>query len=591
MGAQREQTTVRWRTLAVFGLLYVAALWVGIQTTPVDGQLALAWPVAGVGVWFLDSLRGRRERGLAVLVVVLATFVLDVRIGMDPTAALCFGGVNAVHAVVGAVLLRRLLPRTTGLVEPVHVALLLVVSFTTSLGTGLLSAVVASGLMGEPFANVLLLFVVRNGGTMFVVLATVLALSPPHSRRDLLARHRVLELLLIGVVSIGVHLVVFAAPGELPLLYLATATSVWAGTRLGVARTGALALVACVLAVSLTVTGYGALAQVGDEQLRAVLVQSFTVVVVVVSLSLATLQQARDELARRLASALARSRASTEFALIGKAVVVRGAEGGWSLEEANPALVALLGRDPVGARWRDLLHPEDRAPVRSALEAMDGDGDPTWEGEVRHRLPGGRQVWTQLHLSRLPYDGGGTGVVAQFLDVTARRAAQDDLEQLAHHDGLTGLLNRSRLLTGLRSLLAAPGERRPAVLFLDLDRFKGVNDTYGHEAGDQVLIQVATALQASSRPGDLVARIGGDEFLVCCPGVGDDACADALARRLEAAVRPALLVAGHDVGLDVSVGVRLVAAGESAEEAVRGADLAMYAVKRGRRRLVPQPRG
>ncbi|MGV8965982.1 MAG: diguanylate cyclase domain-containing protein [Cellulomonas sp.] len=567
-------------------MLYVVALYLGRATRPEGGEVALAWPAAGAGVWFLAWAKGRTELVSATLSILAVGLYVNVDTGLPLVASAAFAVVNVGHAVVGMLLLHGLVPVGRGLREPGDVLRLLLVALGAGAASGLGSAVVAAGLLDQPFWDALLLLVVRNGGTTFVVLAGVLSLSDPHRVSDLVSSHQVVEVILGAAASLGVYLLVFFwNPGHLPILFLALSISVWAGTRLGVPRTGALSLVLCTVAVWSTVTDHGTLSGVEAEHLRAVLGQAYTVLVLVVGLSLATLQRSKREVSASLAASLAQLQHVGDSALISTAVVVKGADGGWSLTEPNPALVRLLGRDPSGMGWSDLLHPDDSPVVRAAIDAIAGGDGVGWEGEVRHSQPRGGWLWTELHVASLPGIDGTTAVVAQMLDITGRRASQDELLRLAHHDSLTGLPNRSRIHAELDRLLQEPSGAGVAVLFLDLDHFKSVNDTYGHAAGDRVLVQVAQALEEALRPGDLVSRLGGDEFVVCCPGVVDLEHAQRLVRRMADAVRPALRLDGVDVGLDVSIGVSLSDGEQDATQVLRRSDEAMYEIKRRGRSL------
>ncbi|MGY4802883.1 putative bifunctional diguanylate cyclase/phosphodiesterase [Teichococcus aerofrigidensis] len=174
---------------------------------------------------------------------------------------------------------------------------------------------------------------------------------------------------------------------------------------------------------------------------------------------------------------------------------------------------------------------------------------------------------------------GGGLMVRQRLQ---RLLSQQQIRHMAHHDALTGLANRVRLQEQLRQWLRQ--ERPLAVLALDLDRFKPVNDTYGHHAGDQVLRQVAGRLLALAGPHDLVARMGGDEFLLLCDAAAGAEAMEALGRRILASVAAPYLLEGCTAQIGTSIGIALFPRdGTSPDALLRGADAALYAAKTGGR--------
>jgi len=158
-----------------------------------------------------------------------------------------------------------------------------------------------------------------------------------------------------------------------------------------------------------------------------------------------------------------------------------------------------------------------------------------------------------------------------------RRAREADLRHRATHDVLTGMPNRAALAEALSRTLG--GGSTAGVLFLDLDRFKLVNDTHGHAVGDALLVALGRRLMTGVRPGDIVARFGGDEFVVLCPGVNEPEGAMEIARRLARALEEAFIVEGHELFLTGSVGVAIGAPGDGPEDILRDADNAMYRAK------------
>ncbi|MCF6744027.1 diguanylate cyclase [Blastococcus sp. KM273128] len=191
-------------------------------------------------------------------------------------------------------------------------------------------------------------------------------------------------------------------------------------------------------------------------------------------------------------------------------------------------------------------------------------------------------------------DGDLLGAVVTLSDVTEQRALEDALRDAALHDPLTGLPNRNLLLDRLdQTLAAAERARRPmAVLYCDLDGFKPVNDTAGHAAGDEVLVEAARRLAGAIRPGDTVARIGGDEFVVLCPEAGSERAAQVIADRITAAFDlPLRRANGDEHAVGISIGVTLCGPGETPDSALAASDAAMYRVKAARRAArLPAPR-
>ncbi|MBV9410221.1 MAG: EAL domain-containing protein, partial [Acidimicrobiia bacterium] len=185
-------------------------------------------------------------------------------------------------------------------------------------------------------------------------------------------------------------------------------------------------------------------------------------------------------------------------------------------------------------------------------------------------------------------DPSVSGIVANQRDITERRAFQEQLTRQAYHDALTGLPNRALFQSRLEVALAraARHQRTMAVLFVDLDRFKIINDSLGHEIGDDLLVAVAGRLRSAVRDEDTVARLSGDEFTVLLEEVEDEEEAARVAQRIIEDVRQAIDLDGHQVFVGASVGIALSNSGEDrAEDLLRDADLAMYRAKeRGRSR-------
>jgi diguanylate cyclase (GGDEF)-like protein len=191
--------------------------------------------------------------------------------------------------------------------------------------------------------------------------------------------------------------------------------------------------------------------------------------------------------------------------------------------------------------------------------------------------------WNELYLSPiLNREGQLTHFVGVQNDVTAQIEAARRLEYMARHDALTGLVNRRELLSRLQQALARDerSQRLVAVLFMDLNNFKQINDIFGHDAGDTLLTVVADRLRAASREGDTLARLGGDEFVVVLEDPGSEAEAIETMQRLLASVQEPIEVLGCPVRTSASAGLALYPRdGKTADALLRAADLNMYAAK------------
>ena len=210
-----------------------------------------------------------------------------------------------------------------------------------------------------------------------------------------------------------------------------------------------------------------------------------------------------------------------------------------------------------------------------------------WRGETWDRKKNGEifPIWQTISVVRRP-DGSIANFVSIWSDISSLKEAQERLNYLAHHDALTGLANRSLFNDRLEHALkiAERAARRLAVVFIDMDRFKHVNDTLGHGVGDQLLVEVAGRIQAHFREGDTVARIGGDEFIVLIENVADVQDVAQACEKLMAALQEPFRIESHTFHMTLSAGVSLYPRdGEDVEELVKHADSAMYVAKgRGR---------
>ena len=253
------------------------------------------------------------------------------------------------------------------------------------------------------------------------------------------------------------------------------------------------------------------------------------------------------------------------------------------LISANRALSELNGfaiDEMLGMHFRDLVIPEDVERVSEHFERAAGGQSQDYECSALRKDGSG----VEIHVTNLPIVVGGeiVGVYGVAKDISERKNLERQLKHMAFHDPLTDLPNRLLFMDRLEQALAAIPRRSPliAVLFVDLDDFKSINDNFGHDAGDQVLKQAATLIQSCVRAGDTTSRLGGDEFTLLLQDVEklDDALD--VANRILERFRQPLPVEGHEVWLTVSIGVVLSSSpGDDPEALIRRGDQAMYRAK------------
>jgi diguanylate cyclase (GGDEF)-like protein/PAS domain S-box-containing protein len=256
--------------------------------------------------------------------------------------------------------------------------------------------------------------------------------------------------------------------------------------------------------------------------------------------------------------------------------------------QANHALVSLLGRSTdtqiMDHPFTDFVVADDQPKLREAMDRIRERSIETFSLEVRCIHAQGAALWVALNGAFFNESEADTPcLILQVQDISARKHAESQLNHIAFHDGLTGLPNRSRFIAQLKDALDAchnSPEHHFCVMFLDFDRFKLINDSMGHSAGDEFLIQVSRRIQDKVRPGDVVARLGGDEFAVLAHGVLDERAAEALATRLQEVLRAPLQVGGINLSTSASIGITFSKLGYSAPgELLRDADIAMYRAK------------
>lgn len=263
------------------------------------------------------------------------------------------------------------------------------------------------------------------------------------------------------------------------------------------------------------------------------------------------------------------------------------------VEDANPAFEQMTGLTAEQVHDKHLFHVlwSSRNPaqllddVNACLNRGEG-----WQGEVQARRANGLRFWANLVITVIPAEDdmadGRLGYLLSMEDISERKEYERQLIQQANFDALTGLPNRvlgfDRLQQAIR--IGKREHKKTVVMYLDLDRFKQINDTLGHRVGDQVLVEVAERLRNSVRPYDVVARLSGDEFIIVLSGVEDPVAVEHVAEKILQVLNKPFRFEGRDLHVGASIGISVIPDdGEDPEEILRYADTAMYQAKQAGR--------
>jgi diguanylate cyclase (GGDEF)-like protein/PAS domain S-box-containing protein len=557
-----------------FAIGYFALSRLGLAFLSDDGQVALLWPASGLALGVLVAVP-RRAWPRYALAAFLANLAAQAWARGVDTPAVALAAVNACEGVLAAWTLQTIAPARRRLTfeSTRDVAGLLAAATLASAVTAVLGAAVVAAAYGAPFGRAVAQWWLADGlGMLAVAPVAILLRWQRPARADAGAVASVAAVWAVAAIVCWqplAHLseLLYRSRAILPLL-------LWVAVRYG-ARSASVALVGiAAIATSATVAGFGPFLTDGGAA-NAQALQGALAVAIVSTLFVASVVAER----RRAEAEL---RTIFESSPAGKAAI--DADG--SIANANRALARLLGctrERLLEMAPEQLVREQDRASLGAAIADVCSGRHAAVELEACLVDAGGAETTVAIHV--VPLDGEhGTVALLHVLDVSERKRFETELRHLADHDPLTGLLNRRRFeLDVERQLTHARRYRRPgAVIVLDVDRFKQINDTYGHSVGDRLIVSVADALRARLRASDAIARLGGDEFAVLLPEI-DRPGVEAVARELVQAV------AGHTTCVDgrvlprvtISVGVATFGpdAGRDREALVAAADTAMYRAK------------
>ena len=575
-----------WRSRVWFGrwaavaLVYFGAAKGGLALAYEHDQVTAVWPPSGIGL-AAAFLWGYRVWPGVMLGAFLANLGADAPLLSDVGIAVG----NTTEGLVGAALLRRSgfrpsLMRVSDVAALAVLAAGLSTMISAMLGT-------ASLWLGDVVSTTQLFSAWRvwwlgdAGGVLLIapLLMLAAAQAPVTKPRPI----RVVEAVSLAVVLVGSSVFAFSSVGRVFMVFPAL---VWAAMRFRQPGATAGSLVVAGLALWFTAHGSGPfVTDSPDESL--LLSQSFVGVIHMTALVLAAVTATRDQGEHALRQGEARRTAVLDAAC--DCVITTDDQG--RIIEFNPAAERTFGYTLGEVRGSDvaavIIPPRLRSRHRNGLARYVAAGESELlDGRVEMTAMrrDGSEFPVELYVTRIALDGSDL-FTASLRDIADRKRADEQLQFLAEHDPLTGLLNRRRFEEELQRHVAY-AERYTfggALLLMDLDRFKQINDALGHSAGDTVIKHVAGLLQRRLRKGDSVGRLGGDEFAMLLPRAGEQQAQLIVEDLLSELHEQVVPFGGQNLRVTASIGIAPITGATAAEQLLVRADLAMYEAKeRGR---------
>lgn len=567
----------QWR----LSLCYLAAATAAIALTRFEGGIAQTW---GATAFLLAALMRTAPRHwwAPVLACVLPPMIATGLLGPGWAAAPAFALINAGEAIAAALVLRHLQSgrETLGNLRWVG-------AFAAACVAGPLVMIpivaVTLQLLGLDSRTATLHFVTGHSLGNLIFTPIALMVVGQQARTALLATLTTQKKAVTAVVmlSLGTSLLVFAQTTML-LLYLASLSAMVATFLLG--RTGAAASIA-ILAVAGTIakvvaTGPFELTQL-DASGQLLMFQVFLAATSLTVLPVAAALRAQKKMVGQLREKEARFRMLAEHS--SDIIMHLGVRGEFRF--VSPAIRQLSGHDPaqmIGCMSNEFVHPDDRAACAAEHRACFAQPGEIRRFRYRARVADGSWRWVEASARAMVDDEGRPdGVISMLRDITDSKTEQDQWQKAALTDRLTGLPNR-------RALEAAVGAHRSGkhcIALLDLDRFKQVNDTYGHDAGDAVLCGFGKLARRMVRASDTVARIGGEEFVILFEHSSIEQAYEVCDQMLRMLGRTMLTTPAGPLRITASGGVAVIGRG-GLTAALKAADEAMYRAKKGGRDLL-----
>jgi diguanylate cyclase (GGDEF)-like protein/PAS domain S-box-containing protein len=598
--------------MMLFAGVYATAVLVGFISRLGPGGPEAVWPAAGVAGLWLGRFWSRAERRTVVISVFGLTATLSataVHASLAP--ALFTAAAATVQPMVACAVWMRLRRHGRELATMKDLWSLLFAAAAGAVASAPFAIALALSRGDRIFNAGPVLYVLRTvAGTCIVVAVVLCVVTRTDLSRRTFIRQRWFELVSCWLVLIVTYTLVFDTYSRLPLVFLVIPLSSWVVLRFSTTGAALHIVISSAFVTTFTSIGDGPFASSSlSPAARLALAASFTLAVSFMTLVLALHRDERASLIVHLEEARAhalagvraleaseqRFRSAFESANVGMYIASLGADHFGHVLQVNEAMCTFLGLEQsqlIGRSLDDFCDPPDPAAAEEWIVALArGDIDRV-QIEQRYRRLDDAVLWGLLSASAIRSDDATEmSVIALVEDITARKQAEDSLTRQALHDPLTGLANRTLLTDRLELALRMAGREsvEVGVLYLDLDGFKGVNDSVGHAAGDELLIQVARRIEGCVRPGDTVARLGGDEFVVVCCGLSHLDDATQIANRVLDVLTFPFEVDTSILHVGASIGAAM-SDGQDGGQLLRRADEAMYEAKRtGKNRVVIAP--
>jgi diguanylate cyclase (GGDEF)-like protein/PAS domain S-box-containing protein len=577
----------------LMALLIGATGWMFRSLTLVPGEIAAVWVSNGIFVGWLLSRPSNVWAG-HVAAGVAADFVARWLSGSGVFAGAALGAFDLIEVMIVAGTVRRLVPDVG---NPRQWLVLGGIATTTTLVacavSGVLAAAVVAATTSAAFLPTFVTWYSAHVvGMVIVATFTLVAHREGIGVIDVPGRrwHFAGTMLLLALVSAAVFLqsayplLFLAYP---PLLFLAYPPLLWAVFQYRFAGVVVGVSVLTVIGSVATALGHGPLSLVenASDTERIVLLQLFIGTACLMTFPVALAMAERARMMSRLRASELRYRMLADYS---HDVVVRMRADGQRLY-VSPSAKDILGWEPgemIGTRW-DLVHPDDRAKQRQVMREVIASGNPdTSIYRVRHK--DGHYVWIEAVTRPIPSadrEGvmdiiySGRNVSRRIAAEQALQASQRELEAMARVDSLTGLANRRQFDERLALTRSQRRRQAIALMYMDIDHFKQVNDRHGHAAGDVVLRVFGQRLAACVRRGDLAARLGGDEFVVLVEDAVTPADAEAIARKLIETMAEGIVFDRTPLHVTTSIGIAFCPDASAAQALTSAADAALYAAK------------